>query len=292
MLTGSIVAVITPMDDKGAVDKKSLKKLVDYHIESGTTAIVSVGTTGESATLCHKEHVDVIKLTLDYADGRIPVIAGTGANATSEAISLTEQLTNTGVAACLTVTPYYNKPTQEGLYQHFKHIAENTELPQILYNVPGRTCCDLQVDTVAKLAQIPNIIGLKDATGDLSRVYKTRQLVGDRFLLLSGDDATFLDFMLLGGNGVISVTANIAAKQMATIAQLVSQNRIQEARAINDKLAPLHQKLFVESNPIPVKWACEQIGLIDNSTLRLPLTPLTDQGKSIVRQALQFAELI
>ena len=260
MFTGSLVALVTPMDTKGNVDHVSLKKLVEYHIENGTSAIVSVGTTGESATLNHHEHIDVIKRTIDYSDGRIDIIAGTGSNATKEAIELTRQVENIGVVGCLTVAPYYNKPTQEGLYQHFKAIAENTELPQILYNVPGRTCSDIKPETVGRLAEIKNIVALKDATGDLSRVYKTRKLVGDEFKLLSGDDATFLDFIILGGNGVISVTANVAAKQVATVYELAINNQIQQARALNDTLMALHTNLFIEPNPTPAKWACTRLG--------------------------------
>ncbi|QIQ21923.1 4-hydroxy-tetrahydrodipicolinate synthase [Zophobihabitans entericus] len=292
MFTGSIVAVVTPMDVKGNVDRVSLKKLVDYHVASGTSAIVSVGTTGESATLDHKEHIDVIKLTVEYAEGRIPVIAGTGANATAEAISLTKQVQTLGVAGCLTVTPYYNKPTQEGLYQHFKAIAENTSLPQILYNVPGRTGCDMQPETVGRLAKINNIVALKDATGDLSRVYKTRQLVGDKFKLLSGDDNTFLDFLILGGDGTISVTANIAARELARICELAADKRFAEAREMNERLIPLHSKLFMEPNPIPVKWACEKLGLIQNATMRLPMTPLSAASVPVLEQALKFAKLL
>ncbi|WP_392560166.1 4-hydroxy-tetrahydrodipicolinate synthase [Orbus mooreae] len=292
MFTGSIVALVTPMDVKGNVDRVSLKKLVEYHIASGTSAIVSVGTTGESATLDHKEHIDVIKQTVEYAAGRINVIAGTGANATAEAILLTKQVEKLGVVGCLTVTPYYNKPTQEGLYQHFKVIAENTSLPQILYNVPGRTGCDLKPETVAKLAKISNIVALKDATSDLARVYKTRKLVGDDFKLLSGDDVTFFEFMLLGGDGIISVSANVAAREMARICQLITAKRIKEARKINDTLDLLHNKLFIEPNPIPVKWACEKIGLIQNSTMRLPMTPLTNSSIPEVEKALKLAKLL
>lgn len=292
MFTGSLVALVTPMDVKGNVDKVSLKKLVEYHIASGTSAIVSVGTTGESATLDHKEHIDVIKQTIDLSDGRINVIAGTGANATTEAISLTKQVENIGVVGCLTVTPYYNKPTQEGLYQHFKAIAENTSLPQILYNVPGRTGCDIKPETVARLAKVSNIVALKDATGDLTRVYKTRKLVGNNFKLLSGDDVTFFDFMLLGGDGIISVTANVAAREMARICQLIADKRIKEARDINDSLVMLHEKLFIESNPIPVKWACEKMGLIQNATMRLPMTPLSDPSILEVEKALKLAKLL
>lgn len=292
MFTGSIVALVTPMDVKGNVDKVSLNKLIDYHIQNGTSAIVSVGTTGESATLDHKEHIDVIKQTVEYAAGRINIIAGTGANATAEAIALTKQVEELGVIGCLTVTPYYNKPTQEGLYQHYKAIAENSSLPQILYNVPGRTGCDLKPETVARLAEIKNIVALKDATGDLTRVHKTRQLVGNEFKLLSGDDITFIDFMLLGGDGVISVTANIAAKEMATICRLVRENQISEAREINTRLVTLHKQLFIESNPIPVKWACEKIGLIQNATMRLPLTPLSNNAIPELEKALKLAKLL
>lgn len=292
MFTGSLVALVTPMDTKGNVDQVSLKKLVEYHIANGTSGIVSVGTTGESATLDHHEHIDVIKRTIDYADGKINIIAGTGSNATKEAIELTNRVENIGVVGCLTVAPYYNKPTQEGLYQHFKAIAENTALPQILYNVPGRTSSDIKPETVGRLSKIKNIVALKDATGDLSRVYKTRKLVGKDFKLLSGDDSTFLDFMILGGDGVISVTANVAAKQVATICQLVENNQIHQARELNDKLASLHNNLFIEPNPTPVKWACAKLGLIENATIRLPLLSLTDASIPAVEKALKDANLI
>jgi len=292
MFAGSIVAVITPMDETGSVDRVGLKRLVDYHVASGTTAIVSVGTTGESATLSHHEHVDVVKMTLEMADNRIPIIAGTGANATAEAISLTKDFQNTGVAGCLSVTPYYNKPTQEGLYQHFKAIAESTDLPQILYNVPGRTGCDMLSDTVARLAEIPNIVSLKDATGNLSRVSQLLDMVDDRFTILSGDDATSVDFMQLGGHGIISVTANIAAKELAQICALCAKGEFERAKAINRELMALHTKLFVESNPIPVKWACKRLGLIQSDTMRLPMTPLSKHAEPIVEQALKTAGLI
>lgn len=292
MFTGSLVALVTPMDTKGNVDQVSLKKLVEYHIANGTSAIVSVGTTGESATLDHHEHIDVIKRTIEYADGKINVIAGTGSNATKEAIELTNRVENIGVVGCLTVAPYYNKPTQDGLYQHFKAIAENTALPQIIYNVPGRTCSDIKPETVGRLSKIKNIVALKDATGDLSRVYKTRKLVGSEFKLLSGDDATFLDFMILGGDGVISVTANVAAKQVATICELATKNQIQEARKLNDTLSALHSSLFIEPNPTPAKWACTKLGLMANDTIRLPLVSLTDASVSVVEKALKDANLL
>ncbi|WP_054179448.1 4-hydroxy-tetrahydrodipicolinate synthase [Trabulsiella odontotermitis] len=292
MFTGSIVAVITPMDEKGNVDRLSLKKLIDYHVANGTTAIVSVGTTGESATLSHEEHGDVVMMTLDLADGRIPVIAGTGANATAEAISLTQRFNNSGIVGCLTVTPYYNRPTQEGLFQHFKTIAEHTDLPQILYNVPSRTGCDMLPETVGRLAEVKNIVGIKEATGNLSRVHQIKELVSDDFILLSGDDATALDFMQLGGQGVISVTTNVAARDMAEMCKLAAEGKFAEARVINQRLMPLHNKLFVEPNPIPVKWACKELGLVATDTLRLPMTPITDNGRHIVASALKHAGLL
>ena len=292
MFTGSLVALVTPMDTKGNVDHVSLKKLVEYHITNGTSGIVSVGTTGESATLDHYEHIDVIKRTIDYADGRIAIIAGTGANATKEAVELTRKIENIGVIGCLTVAPYYNKPTQEGMYQHFKSIAESTELPQILYNVPGRTSSDIKPETVGRLAKIKNIVALKDATGDLSRVYPTRKLVGSDFKLLSGDDSTFLDFMILGGDGVISVTANVAAKVVATVCQLVANNQIQEARSLNDTLMALHHNLFIEPNPTPAKWACARLGLMQSATIRLPMISLSTSSIPMVEQALKEANLL
>lgn len=292
MFTGSIVALITPMDDKGAVDRVSLNKLIDYHVNSGTSAIVSVGTTGESATLSHAEHVDVVKLTLELADGRIPVIAGSGANATNEAIALTKSFNDSGVKGCLTVTPYYNKPTPEGLFQHFKAIAEQTDLPQILYNVPSRTGCDMLPETIARLAKINNIVAVKEATGSLSRVSQIQQLVaGEDFILLSGDDASGLDFMQLGGKGVISVTANIAAREMAQLCVLAAQGNYTEARRLNQRLMPLHKSLFIEANPIPVKWACKALGLVATDTMRLPMTPLTDTATLAVESALKSAGL-
>ncbi|BBV64920.1 4-hydroxy-tetrahydrodipicolinate synthase [Kluyvera ascorbata] len=292
MFTGSIVALVTPMDEKGNVDRSSLKKLIDYHVASGTSAIVSVGTTGESATLSHEEHGDVVMTTLELADGRIPVIAGTGANATAEAISLTQRFNNSGVVGCLTVTPYYNRPTQEGLFQHFKTIAEHTDLPQILYNVPSRTGCDMLPETVGRLAKIKNIIAIKEATGNLSRVHQIKELVSDDFILLSGDDATGLDFMQLGGQGVISVTANVAARDMAEMCKLAADGQFDKARIINQRLMPLHNKLFVEPNPIPVKWACKELGLVATDTMRLPMTPITDHGRDVVASALKHAGLL
>ncbi len=292
MFTGSIVALITPMDDKGNVCRASLKKLIDYHVESGTSAIVSVGTTGESATLSHDEHGDVVMMTLELADGRIPVIAGTGANATSEAISLTKRFNDSGIVGCLTVVPYYNRPTQEGLFQHFKAIAENTSLPQILYNVPSRTGSDLLPQTVARLAQVPNIVGIKEATGNLSRVNEIKDRVADDFILLSGNDDSALDFMQLGGHGVISVTANVAARDMARMCELATAGDFAAAREINRRLMPLHERLFIEPNPIAVKWASRELGLVATDTLRLPMTPLTAESRPVVRDALKHAGLL
>ncbi len=292
MLTGSIVALITPMDSSGEIDFQALKSLVEYHVEAGTSAIVSMGTTGESATLNVDDHVKVVMKTLDYAAGRIPIIAGNGANSTSEAITFSKLFQNTGLAAGLNVTPYYNKPTQEGLYQHYKAIAESSSLPQILYNVPGRTAVDMLPETVARLAKIENIIGIKEATGDLKRLADIKALVDDSFALYSGDDATGLDFMLQGGHGVISVTTNIAAAQMASMCEHVAQGNVAAAQEINEKLMPVHQKLFVEANPIPVKWAAQRIGLIPNGTLRLPLTTLSESQQPVVATALQQAGLI
>lgn len=286
MFSGSIVALITPFTQDGEVDFVSLKKLVDYHVAAGSDGIVAVGTTGESATLTVEEHVKVVSKTVEFAEGRIPVIAGTGANATHESVTFSRLLNDSGIAGCLSVTPYYNKPTQEGLYQHYKAIAEVSDVPQILYNVPGRTAVDMHPETVARLSEIENIVALKDATGDLDRVKIHRELCGEDFILLSGDDSTGLDFVRLGGQGVISVTNNIAAKEMATMFRLAKEGRYAEAEAINNQLMPLHKNLFVESSPIPVKWAAHQLGLIANGDLRLPLTELSEQARPIVAQAM------
>ncbi|CAL4042287.1 4-hydroxy-tetrahydrodipicolinate synthase [Buchnera aphidicola] len=291
MFKGSIVALITPMDEKGKICRQSLKKLINYHIKHGTSAIVTVGTTGESATLNQEEHNDVVMLTVDLADGNIPIIAGTGANATSEGILLTKKFEKSGIIACLTVTPYYNRPTQKGLYQHFKAISESSHLPQILYNVPARTGCDLLPETIIKLAKLKNIIGIKDATGDLSRIHLIKQFVKNDFIIFSGDDETALDFMQLGGNGVISVTANIAAKEMQEICSLALKKDFHTARLINKRLMPIHKILFNEPNPIPVKWAAKKLGLIKTDTLRLPMTQISHDTKIILNQALKHAGL-
>lgn len=288
---GSIVALVTPMTH-GEVNYTELKNLVDYHVKSGTHAIVSVGTTGESTTLSIDENVKVIKKTVEFADGRIPVIAGTGSNATSEAITLTKLLTNSGVAGCLSVVPYYNKPTQEGMYLHYKAIAESTDLPQILYNVPGRTGSDLKPETIGRLSKIENIVGVKEATGDLSRLPLIKQLAGEDFIFLSGDDATGLEAMKLGAQGVISVTNNVAAADMAKMCELALAGKFEEAEAINRRLMALHHDLFIEANPIPVKWAAYKLGLISEPNLRLPLTTLSESAQPVVLKALQQAGLI
>ncbi|CZF80404.1 4-hydroxy-tetrahydrodipicolinate synthase [Grimontia celer] len=292
MFSGSIVALVTPMDSSGEVDYASLKNLVDFHVDAGTDAIVSVGTTGESATVTVEEHIKIVLKTLEFADGRIPVIAGTGANATHEAITFSKMFAGSGIAGCLSVVPYYNKPSQEGLYQHFKAISESSELPQILYNVPGRTVADMLPETVARLSEFENIIGIKDATGDLDRVRLHRELCGEDFILLSGDDLTGLDFVAAGGHGVISVTNNIAAAQMAKMIKLALAGEMDEARSINEKIMPLHTDLFVEANPIPVKWALHEMGLIADGTLRLPLTILDVKLQPKVKQALLDAGVL
>ncbi|QLB41086.1 4-hydroxy-tetrahydrodipicolinate synthase [Mannheimia pernigra] len=288
---GSIVALVTPMTH-GEVDYQDLKKLVEYHVQAGSHGIVSVGTTGESTTLSIDENVKVIQKTVEFADGRIPVIAGTGSNATSEAITMTKLLANSGVSGCLSVVPYYNKPTQEGMYLHYKAIAESTELPQILYNVPGRTGSDLKPETIGRLAKIENIVAVKEATGDLSRLPLIKQLAGDDFIFLSGDDATGFESMKQGGQGVISVTNNVAAADMAKMCELALSGKFDEAEEINNRLMALHKDLFVESNPIPVKWAAYKLGLISEPNLRLPLTTLSESAQPAVLKALQQAVLI
>lgn len=291
MIQGSIVALVTPMEESGAVDKDSLKKLVEYHIEQGTDAIVAVGTTGESATLDEDEHCGVIKLVVDYVGGRIPVIAGTGANSTTEAISLTRRAKEVGADACLIVTPYYNKPTQEGLYLHHKAIAEAVDIPQILYNVPGRTACDMLPETVGRLSHVRNIVGVKEATGDLSRVKKIRDLTGGDFAIYTGDDATSREFCLLGGNGTITVTGNVAPKLVHEMIMAAIKGDRETASAIDAKLAGLHKNLFIQSNPIPVKWAVAEMGLMGKG-IRLPLTWLTEDCFDAVREAMRQAEVI
>jgi 4-hydroxy-tetrahydrodipicolinate synthase len=292
MLTGSLVAIATPMGKGGSLDLPRLGKLIDFHVANGTAAIVIVGTTGESPTVDFDEHCLLIKTAVEQARGRIPVIAGTGANSTSEAIALTAYAKKAGAQSGLSVVPYYNKPTQEGLYRHFRAIAEKVDLPLLLYNVPGRTVADLANDTVLRLAEVPGIVGIKDATADLGRgaeLIKALAAAGRRdFAVYSGDDIAALPLVLLGGHGVISVTANVAPKLMAEMCKAALGGDLVTARACNDRLLALHRKLFVEANPIPVKWALAEMGLIENE-LRLPLVPLSAHHYDTVRAALREA---
>jgi 4-hydroxy-tetrahydrodipicolinate synthase len=290
MITGSIVAIVTPMRDDGSVDHEALAKVVDRTIEAGTSAIVSVGTTGESATLDVTEHTEVIRRTIDVAAGRVPIIAGTGANSTSEAIHLTAAAKAAGADAALLVTPYYNKPPQEGLYRHFKAVADAVDIPQILYNVPGRTAVDMLPATVARLAALPNIVGIKEAKGDLDRVRELVALDLPDFALYSGDDATARESILAGFHGDISVTANVAPEAMARMCAAALAGDAELAAAIDADLAALHGALFVEPNPIPVKWALAEMGLIQGG-IRLPLVELAEQHHETVRAALRSAGL-
>ena len=284
MIAGSMVALVTPMDAQGNLDWDSLSKLVDFHLQEGTNAIVAGGTTGESATLDVNEHIEVIRRVVTQVAGRIPVIAGTGANSTREAIELTTNAKIAGADACLLVTPYYNKPTQEGLYQHFRAIAEAVDIPQILYNVPGRTACDMQAETVIRLSSVKNIIGIKEATGDLQRAKAILAGVPGDFLVYSGDDATAVELILLGGKGNISVTANVAPRAMSQMCAAAMAGDAAKAREIHETLMPLNKTLFIESNPIPVKWALHEMGLMPDG-IRLPpvsYTHLTLPTKRIV----------
>ncbi len=284
MIHGSMVALITPMHADGSLDWPALHKLVDWHLQEGTHAIVAMGTTGESATLNVDEHLAVIKAVVDQVNGRVPVIAGTGANSTSEAVELTQAAKDRGADACLLVTPYYNKPTQEGLFLHHQHIAKTVAIPQYLYNVPGRTGVDMKPETALRLAGVPNIVGIKEATGDLDRAKFLIDQAPKSFAIISGDDATAVELILLGGKGDISVTANVVPSAIARMCELALAGEAVEARAINDQLMPLHTAMFVESNPIPVKWAVEYLGLIGPG-IRLPLTPLSESYRGQVRAA-------
>lgn len=291
MFQGSMVALVTPMQSDGSVDEQSLRALVEWHVEQGTDAIVAVGTTGESATLDEKEHCKVIAQVVEFTAGRVPVIAGTGANSTREAIDLTRCAREVGADACLLVTPYYNKPTQEGLYLHHKAIAEAVDIPQLLYNVPGRTACDMLPETVGRLSEVPNIIGVKEATGDVSRVARLRELCGADFVLLSGDDATTREFVLAGGNGVISVTANIAPAAMHRMIAAALAGDAEAALAEDKPLQGLHRDLFLEANPIPVKWALAEMGRIP-AGIRLPLTWFSETKRPQLRESMQAAGLL
>ncbi|WP_150048931.1 4-hydroxy-tetrahydrodipicolinate synthase [Methylomonas rhizoryzae] len=291
MIQGSIVALVTPMTEDGAVDDASLKKLVEFHIEQGTDALVAVGTTGESATLDDDEHCHVIQTIIQCANGRIPVIAGTGANCTREAIALTRKAQQLGADACLLVTPYYNKPTQQGLYLHYKAIAEAVNIPQILYNVPGRTGCDLLPETVGRLAAVDHIVGVKEATGKLERLTQIRALTGDDFAIYSGDDATSMEFCLMGGNGSITVTGNVAPKLLHDMIAAAIRGERASAQALDARLSGLHRELFIQSNPIPVKWAVAEMGLMGKG-IRLPLTWLSEECVESVKTAMRQAGVL
>ena len=285
MITGSLVAIVTPMHEDGRLDIVRFRKLIDWHVAEGTDGIVVVGTTGESPTVDFDEHKELIRIAVEHAHGRIPVIAGTGGNSTSEAIELTESAKKAGATACLSVVPYYNKPTQDGLYRHFAKIAEAVDMPMLLYNVPGRTGADLQNDTVVRLAQLPGIIGIKDATASVERGTDLIRRAPRGFAIYSGEDSTALALMLLGGHGVISVTANVAPRLMHEMCARALAGDVKTSRELNLKLLPLHQRLFVEANPIPVKWALAEMGLIENG-IRLPMTPLAERFHEPVREAL------
>jgi len=291
MFSGSMVALVTPMRADGSIDSDSLHNLVEFHIDNGSDAIVAVGTTGESATLSVAEHCHVVGQVVKQVNGRVPVIAGTGANSTSEAIDLSQYAKDLGVDAVLLVTPYYNRPTQEGLYLHYKAIADAVDIPQILYNVPSRTACDLLPETVARLADLPNIIGIKEATGDVSRIEQINALCNTKLELYTGEDANTVDFIVAGGQGVISVTANVAPAGMHDMCAAALEGNIVRARQINNDLALLHQSLFVEANPIPVKWALTEMGKIPPG-IRLPMTVLSERYHQPVRDALAAASVL
>ena len=288
MIKGSLVAIVSPMHDDGSLDFDAYRRLIDWHVAEGTSAIVAVGTTGESPTVTPNEHGELIKVAVEAAAGRIPVIAGTGGNSTAEAIELTRHAKHVGADATLQVVPYYNKPTQEGLYQHFRKIAETVDLPVILYNVPSRTVADMSTETTVRLAQVPGIVGLKDATGDLARGAQLLKYLPPGFALYSGNDDSALALMLLGCHGVISVTANVAPRQMSEMCAAALAGDLKRARRLNAELLPLHFKLFVEPNPVPAKWALAKAGRIDGG-IRLPLVPLSKQNEAIVQGALQEA---
>ena len=290
-ITGSIVAIVTPMQEDGSLDFPCLRKLIDFHVKEGTGAIVIVGTTGESPTVDVEEHHELIRVTVEHAAGRIPVIAGTGANSTSEAIEMAAFAKKVGADASLSVVPYYNKPTQEGLYRHFKAIAEAVDIPTILYNVPGRTVADLANETVLRLATVPNIVGIKDATGNMERAAELINRAPSGFSVYSGDDGTACALMLLGGKGNISVVANVAPRLVADMCAAALAGDVVKARELNFRMAGLSRQLFCEANPIPVKWACAQLGLIGEA-IRLPLTPLSPEYHERVRGAMRQAGVL
>jgi len=290
MLKGSLVAIVSPMHEDGSLDLEAFRRLIDWHIAEGTDGIVVVGTTGESPSVDFEEHCLLIKTAAGQAAGRVPVIAGTGANCTREAIELQAYAHQAGADQCLSVVPYYNKPTQEGLYRHFKAIAEAVEIPMIMYNVPGRTVCDMQNDTALRLAQVPNIVGIKDATANLERGSDLIRRAPKGFAVYSGDDATALALVLMGGDGVISVTANAAPRLMHELCSAAFAGDLARARAVNNKLLGLHRHLFVEANPIPIKWVLQKMGRIKGG-IRLPLTPLSSSFHDLLRGAMDQAEL-
>jgi len=291
VLIGSLVAIVTPMSDDGNIDYSAFKKLIDWHVESGTTGIVVAGTTGESATLTVDEHTALIEVAVAHAAGRVPIIAGTGANSTTEAIELSSHAKRVGASYSLSVVPYYNKPSQEGLYLHFRTIAEAVDIPLILYNVPSRTVADLANETVFRLAEIENIIGIKDATADMGRGSELISSTPEDFAVFSGDDASFLPLMMLGSQGVISVTANIVPKQMQEVCDAVQSRDFELAKKINDRLLMLHTNLFVEANPIPVKWGLKRMGRIGEG-IRLPLTNMNTQFEQIILESLADAKVL
>jgi 4-hydroxy-tetrahydrodipicolinate synthase len=288
MITGSLVAIVTPMHEDGRLDTARFRKLIDWHVAEGTSGIVVVGTTGESPTVDFDEHKDLIRIAVEHTQGRVPIVAGTGGNSTAEAIELTESARRAGATACLSVVPYYNKPTQEGLYRHFRKVAETVDIPMILYNVPGRTVADLHNDTTLRLAQVPGIIGIKDATASIERGTDLVRRAPRGFAVYCGEDSTALALMLLGGQGVISVTANVAPRLMSDMCARALAGDARTSREINLRLLPLHQRLFVEANPIPVKWCLAQMGLIEGG-LRLPLVPLSERFHETLREALAEA---
>ena len=290
-IVGSIVALVTPMHDDGSVDYPALRRLIDWHIAEGTDCIGVVGTTGESPTVSVEEHCEIIRMSVEHAKGRVPIMAGTGGNSTREAIELSRFAKKVGADCTLSVVPYYNKPSQEGIYQHFKAIAEAADIPMVLYNVPGRTVADMQHDTVLRLAQVPGVIGIKEATGNIERAQWLIKQAPKGFSIYSGDDGTAVALMLLGGHGNVSVTANVAPKAMHELCMAAIAGQTRDAAAIQMRLLPLHKSLFCESSPAPTKWAMQRLGLIGGG-LRLPITPLSAAGQAQVEQALRDAGLL
>jgi 4-hydroxy-tetrahydrodipicolinate synthase len=288
VFSGSLVALVTPFDSNSRVDYRSLKRLIDFHVEQGSNGLVIAGTSGESPTLKRSEHIELIGRAVEIAGGRIPIVAGTGSNSTFQSIELSKAVADPRLGAYMAVVPYYNKPTQEGIFQHFTAIASNIDKPLLMYNVPGRTVADMLPETVARLAKHDNIFGLKEATGDLERLRQIQELVDDDFMLYSGDDFTLSPFIQQGGHGVVTVSGNVAPAQVATLCKLASEGRVAEAKALDDSLQPLNKALFVESNPIPVKWAVSQMGLI-GPNIRLPLTPYSEKYHEDMRSAMRLA---